>query len=410
MDFNVIAASPVWSLNGVNVFSANLVRGMRAFGIPAHILLTRQTQPDFKPMPLVSDVPVEHLSVRNEDNWKARWHAMVRYLEERAPCIYIPNYDFDHSCVSPKLSNRVGIVGIVHSDDPQHYEHVSRLGKYWNAIVAVSKAVCHKTVSLDPTLSQRLITISHGVSIPNHLPRRPLDSNSRLKMVYAGRLVQRQKRILDLVKIAEALLAQHIPFELTIIGGGSDQDRFLAASKDLIEQGVIRFLGILPNEMVLEILEQNDVFLMTSEFEGMPLTLIEAMGRGCVPVVTDIESGVRELVRNHVNGFLIPVGAIESFAERLAMLQGDVGWCQKLSLNAYGTVDKGGYRVQDMVLQYIELFHLVLREAESGVYRRPRGPIVPPPSLRISWKEHIPLPLRAVARRVKRHFLELSHR
>ncbi len=40
---NVIATSPVWSLNGVNTFSANLVRGLRNAGVPARILLTGVT-------------------------------------------------------------------------------------------------------------------------------------------------------------------------------------------------------------------------------------------------------------------------------------------------------------------------------------------------------------------------------
>lgn len=409
MEFSVIAASPAWSLSGVNIFSANLVQGLRACGIPAHIVLTRPDQPDPTPMPLGSDIPVEHLTGIKHDSWKARCQAMARYLEERAPCIYIPNYDFYHSGVSPKLSNRVCIVGIVHSDDPVHYDHVSRLGRYWNSIVAVSKAVAEKTASLDPRFSQRLVVIRHGVSIPSRLPKRSEDSNACLRIVYAGRLDQYQKRILDLPKIAQGLAARKIPFTLTIIGGGPHQDRLLAASRQLIDQGVIRFLGTLPNESVLDILEHHHVFLMTSEFEGMPIILLEAMGRGCIPVVTNIDSGIPELVRDGVNGCLVPVQAIDSFVECLSKLQQNVNWYRKLSTNAYASVDAGGYRIEDMVKRYIELFHSVMGEAESGVYRRPRGPVIPPPSLRLSWKDHIPVPVRALGSSVKGCFTIPRH-
>ena len=58
----------------------------------------------------------------------------------------------------------------------------------------------------------------------------------------------------------------------------------------------------------MQILEQQDAYILTSEFEGMPNALNEAMARGCVPVVTDIRSGIPELVRYGVNGYRVPVG------------------------------------------------------------------------------------------------------
>ena len=102
MNFNVIVASPIWSLNGVNVFSANLVRGLQERGISARILLTQPNKHDSKPMKLPSDIPVDKLPVEDNDIYSVRWSAMIRYLEECAPCIYIPNYDFEHSLCESK--------------------------------------------------------------------------------------------------------------------------------------------------------------------------------------------------------------------------------------------------------------------------------------------------------------------
>lgn len=390
MNFNVIVASPVWSLNGVNVFSANLVRGLQERGISARILLTQPNKYDSKPMKLPSDIPVDKLPVEDNDIFSVRWSAMVRYLEEYAPCIYIPNYDFDHSCVSPKLSNQVGIVGIVHSDDPQHYEHVGRLGDYWNTIVAVSQTVAKGITSRESRFSQRLVTIPYGVSISNHYVERTWDSKAPLKVVYAGCLKKFQKRILDLPKIIQALADQQTPVELTIAGGGPDERELMDTSQHLIEKGLIRFVGIIPNEKILELYQQNDVFIMTSEFEGLPNALIEAMGCGCVPVVTDIDSGIPELVEHGVSGYRIKVGDIKGFAEHIEMLQKDINLRQRMSLNAYATVDKGSYRIQDMVDSYLEVFQQVLSKAESGAYHRPDGKILPPSGLQPLWINYLP--------------------
>src|SRR5215471_7531992 len=139
--FRVIVALPYWALSGTSIFSANLVRGLLDSGIAAEILLTEQeTERVIVPDPLLpqpTDIPVHKLPVSKTANWGAHWQGMIQYLEERAPCIYIPTYDWRHSIVSPRLSNRVGIIGTVRSDDPLHYDHVARLGQYWNAIVCV---------------------------------------------------------------------------------------------------------------------------------------------------------------------------------------------------------------------------------------------------------------------------------
>ena len=65
----------------------------------------------------------------------ARWEALRDYLQALTPTVYFPNYDFENSSVAPALRNEVGMIGVVHSDDPHHYEHVQRLGRYWNAVV-----------------------------------------------------------------------------------------------------------------------------------------------------------------------------------------------------------------------------------------------------------------------------------
>ncbi|MGH7449865.1 MAG: glycosyltransferase [bacterium] len=189
MDYKVILAATWGRISGVDVFSTHLVRGLREQGIAAHILLTEPDEVVPDPMPFPSDIPVARLPVKKRERRRNRWLATIRYLEEQAPCIYIPNYDWYHSCVSPRLSNRVGIVGVVHSDDPVHYEHVKRLGRYWNAIVAVSPAIAAEITTLSSTLAQRLVTLLHGIVVPNRLPEKRHDLNQPLRVVYAGRLV-----------------------------------------------------------------------------------------------------------------------------------------------------------------------------------------------------------------------------
>jgi glycosyltransferase involved in cell wall biosynthesis len=361
---------------------------LKARHIPAQIVLTRPDWVDAKPLSLPSDIPLEALPVRPFMNLRARWRAMIQHLEERAPCIYIPNYDFGHSCVSPRLSQRVAIVGIVHSDDPQHYEHVTRLGNYWNAVVAVSTAIADETLEIAPTVASRLSVIPYGVASAASLPDR--SSPGPLRVVYAGRLEQPQKRVLDLPEIVKAAMTLGVPVRLTIAGSGPAEAQL--RSRCAAAGGSIEFLGTLDGEALSSVLAQQDVFLLASGFEGLPVGVLEAMGQGCIPVVSDLRSGIREVVVDGRNGFRVAVGDIQGFAARLAELHANPGMRRQMSEAAYDTVRSGCYTLDSMVESYIGLFEKVLDDARCGAFRRPQGAILPPPNL--PWQEYLSAPLQ----------------
>ena len=67
------------------------------------------------------------------------------------------------------------------------------------------------------------------------------------------------------------------------------------------------------------LLEEHDIFLQVSEFEGASVSLMEAMVAGLAPVVTQTQSGT-ELLRHGHNALLCPVGDTEAIAASLADL------------------------------------------------------------------------------------------
>ncbi len=379
----VVIGATYWVVNGVNVFSANLARGLGAAGEPAQVLLTESSTKliTFREtlMPRSPDVAFAELPVKAWEPWGAHWGEMIRYLESQAPCVYIPNSDWRHSAVVPLLSKRVAVVGVVHSDDPLHYDHVTRLGRYWNAIVTVSHTIAERTAKLLPELADRIVTIPIGVSIPSEMPVRESIEGAPLRLIYHGALKRHQKRILDLPRIMQALTERGVAAKLTVAGSGPDEQQLRDASEDLVERGVIDFVGVVPHHDIEALLAQHDVYLLTSEFEGMPNALIEAMGSGLVPVVTRTASGSSELVRDGENGYLIPVGDIAAFAERLVALHADRGRLRELGKAAFEAV-RGSYRVKEMVDDYRGVFERVLREAANGDFIRPRGELSHPPA------------------------------
>jgi glycosyltransferase involved in cell wall biosynthesis len=389
---NVILAAPTWSLGGPNVFSANLARELNARGMAAHIVLTRPDWVDAKPLPQPADIVFRTLPVSPFISFRNRCAAMIRYLEEHSPCIYIPNHDFGHSCVSPRLSNRVVTIGIVHSDDPQHYEHAVRMGGYWNRAVAVSSAIAVETLKSAPLLAGRISVIPHGIAAAAAFPDRPCGLDQPLRVIYAGRLDQPQKRVLDLPKILCAAARVGVRMHLSIAGSGPAERQLKAGFGSLDTCHMVEFLGTVDNGAMAQIFARQDVFLLTSAFEGLPISLVEAMGQGCVPVVTNIRSGVPELICDGADGFRVSVGDINGFAARLAALYRNPVMRRQMAFAAYVKASSGCYRSDQMAESYIRLFTQALDEHQTGAFRRPLGKIRAPQELR--WTERFPAPLQ----------------
>jgi glycosyltransferase involved in cell wall biosynthesis len=98
-------------------------------------------------------------------------------------------------------------------------------------------------------------------------------------------------------------------WELVMLGDGPD----LARTQELA-QGVprISFPGF---QNPLPYLQESALCLMTSRYEGLPMTLIEAQSQACVPVVMDSFSSLHDIVVDGVNGRIVENGSVEAFAQ-----------------------------------------------------------------------------------------------
>ena len=132
--------------------------------------------------------------------------------------------------------------------------------------------------------------------------------------------------------------------------------------------------------------------MLTSNYEGLPVALLESMARGCIPIVTDLASGIPDVIRHGENGFVLPRGDIASFLECLDGLQKDRGRRQLISDHAFKTIATGPFGIDTVVDRYDEVIDFVRRNIESGHYVRPKpfrpngwaGDFVPPAALQIS--------------------------
>ncbi|PYS69773.1 MAG: hypothetical protein DMF69_15865 [Acidobacteria bacterium] len=163
---------------------------------------------------------------------------------------------------------------------------------------------------------------------------------------------------------------------------------------DQIESGRVVIHGWLGSTEVLRVLRKSEIFILASEYEGFCISLIEAMANGCAPVVTDIRSGNKQLVKDGENGFIVPVGDIDAFVDRIKLLDSDR---ESLSQTRTGAWETGReYSVRRMVDNYVACFERAIEHARAT-------PRTPDPSFPLmeSCRSKYPLWLRRVKGKAK---------
>lgn len=355
MSLRVYCGTPAWQVSGVNVFAANLVRGLQGMGHEAHLLVPIYEDAIDSPLPIPEDVTLTSVRLRWFESHQTRWRRMAAKLRDGGPAVYLPGYDWLGAWQGIALPAWVRLVWVVHSDEELYYKLTHVLGRYYDAVVAVSDRIGAHVCKEMGYLEERLTVIPYGVPHPPELPRRG-GLNGKLRIVYAGRIIQLQKRIFDLPRIAAALQERKVPFELSIAGTGPDEKEVLRQCRPFQVAGMVKHLPAMSNEKVQQLFASSDVFLLPSEFEGLPVALLEAMSQGCVPVVSDIRSGIPQVLEDGVNGFRVPVGDIAGFADHIAELQRDPRRRLHMAECAHRSIATGGFRAEDMAARYAQLF------------------------------------------------------
>ena len=156
---------------------------------------------------------------------------------------------------------------------------------------------------------------------------------------------------------AIAACVESVPhIRLVVIGGGDRESELRELARQLSIDSRTIFLGI--RRDVPDLLPGLDVACLSSVHEGVPITLIEAMAAGLPIVATDCGS-VRDIVEDGEQGFVVPVGDAENFADRLRILANDKALRSRLGKSGRARAESE-FRIQDTARKYEELLTDVL--------------------------------------------------
>src|SRR5256885_1411880 len=323
---------------------------------------------------------------------------LANWVNHERPDAYVVSASPDVGWLAlPLLDSAIATFTIAHNDVGAFYEPLKHYHPFVDCAIGVSETIHQKIIRDCGVPVERARHIPYGVQpmALEQLGERGSELERPLAIGYVGRIVQEQKRVMDFVPLVRELTDRDVPFQLEIIGNGPDRSELERQLKATGLAAQVEFTGWLSPDKVKAKLGALDVFLLLSDYEGLPVALLEAMAHGVVPVVTRIESGNTQPVRDGENGFVLPVGDSASFAARLESLASDREALAAFGRAAWETSKQ--YSIEKMADNYAAAFTEVAQRVSARREREGVGANYP---VMNSCRSKYPFWLRRIKQRV----------
>ena len=252
--------------------------------------------------------------------------------------------------------------------------------------------VWHKLRRLTYPRTARVVSVSHGVDryfswLPeskrtvihnpvnpaagNHQPATtlPTDLAPNQNLITAmGRLTY-QKGFDLLLQAFEKIADAHPHWQLMILGEGELRKDLERQRDELGLTKRVHFPGLVVNPF--PVLQSSSLFVMASRYEGFPCALLEAMACGLPVVYTNCPSGPSEIIREGIDGLLVPNGDVAALSAAMDRLMSDVAERQCLGSRGPEVLERFGS--DKVIAQWEALFARIVKR-EIGTAARPRDP------------------------------------
>jgi len=179
------------------------------------------------------------------------------------------------------------------------------------------------------------------------------DIGGALLIGQVGAMVDEHKGQRVLLEAARLVAARNAGIRVLLVGGGRDESELRTLASDLSN---VRFAGWVDN--IGDYYAAMDVLAFPSRYEALGSAILEGMSFG-LPVVASRVDGIPEIVRDNVDGFLVPVNDSLALAERILELAADPVLRQRLGEKARARAQQ--FSVRRMMLQYLDLYRELTR-------------------------------------------------
>jgi glycosyltransferase involved in cell wall biosynthesis len=268
-------------------------------------------------------------------------------------------------------SERVPVIVSDRTDPTQH-----RLGRFWTWVRLMVYPRASAVVVQTPEVrrwAERVVPAGIVHTIPNPVVAsasrgdssiaadRLTHSGSRRQVVAMGRL-HVDKGFDDLLRAFASAEGARRGWHLVILGEGPERQRLQALADQLDIAAAVSLPGRVNDPSL--VLRQSDLFVLSSRYEGFPNALLEAMAAGLAVIAADCPSGPRHIVRDGIDGLLVPPGDTEAMANAMVHVLGNDQVRKELADRAPDVIERFG--IDQVMAKWERLLRSVALRADSA--------------------------------------------
>ena len=241
--------------------------------------------------------------------------------------------------------------------------------RFCSKLVAVSEAAAQIAVNKERVNQNKIIVIKNGINVFSETsPDSKIEIMEELGfhddtflILSIGRLVQ-QKGVEILLSVAKKTTTVNQNVRFAIAGDGALKKKLLKQRDELGLQKVVSFLGI--RNDIPALLSAADIFLMTSQWEGLSIAMLEAMSMA-KPIVATKFDGVEKTITNGINGVIVPKDDVDTISAALVSLAGSEKLRRQLGKAAQETFTRD-HTIDQACLLYEGIFWEELNEGQTA--------------------------------------------
>lgn len=288
---------------------------------------------------------------------------LERVCQAFAPDLFVAHGFSDHIW-GRMAAIRAGVPHLVHVEHntrerytPKRLAASLALAEKTDVIVGCSQGVKARLLELGFP-AQKVVAINNGVRLAPFAQAHWHDWCARAPGVVMAARFSRQKDHATLLKAMALLRDKGLTPPVYLAGGGKQSLRAAAQrlSQTLKLDSQVQFLGLHPD--VPGLYMGQKICVLSTHYEGMPLSLIEGMAAGCVVIASDVP-GVRELIAPHHTGLLVPQGDAQALADAIEQVLGNGAQFAPLADHAMHEAN-AHYSLGKMLSNYENLFNRLI--------------------------------------------------
>ena len=354
----ILVCVPSLATGGAEKFAVDLAIQLNQKGYKVIVVQTRQNIESFLKKALLNlNIRVEDISGRS---YIEMLNKQIEFFKKEKPDIVHANtgsiLHIMLACLICKIPKRIYTV---HNEAKLLYgKSFIKKGIYKMAFsffkftpVAICQTVKETLINDMKINNDRIPVVNNGVDIKRFSPNfTRCDRGEEIKIISVGTLywIKNQEMI---IRTIANIHNQQKRVSLTLLGDGENRTSIEKLIFDLNAESYIFVPG--KKKDVENYLRNSDIYVSASKTEGLPLSILEAMACG-LPVVATNAGGTKDIVKNNINGYVVPIDGTREFEQSIIELINNTDRRKKFSKESRKIAED--WSIENCIKGYVTLY------------------------------------------------------